>query len=64
MGKYVLNESTGTLHIKGYCTHSTRKFDKGVTFKTEQEAYEYAGKHIKLCKLCERKKEAILKNQS
>lgn len=64
MKKYVLNESTGTLHILGYCTHSTHKFDNAVTFETEQEAFEYAGKHIKLCKICERKKELIIKQSN
>lgn len=64
MKKYVLNTATGTLHIQDYCVQTKRYLSHTATFDTEQEAFEYAGKHIKLCKICERKKEQIIKQSN
>ncbi|MBQ8746389.1 MAG: hypothetical protein IJZ08_00795 [Clostridia bacterium] len=62
--KYLYNESTGALHILGFCPHSKIKPVKYKLFDTEQEAYTYAGKRIKACKICESKKENILHSQA
>lgn len=63
MKKYVLNTDTGKLHIYGYCTYSNGKGDNYKYFDSEQEAYEFAGKHINPCKNCEKMKERILKGE-
>lgn len=63
MKKYILNKNTGTLHIENYCAHAQKSLYKAAAFETEQEAFQHAGKHVKLCKLCERKKEEFLHNQ-
>lgn len=63
---YILNLKTGTLHINGMCQDCNPY--NGRVFHSEQEAKEYAGKHLKMCKRCEKKKEMImqanLKNRS
>ncbi len=59
--KYILNESTGTLHINGGCWQTEHKFVKTKVFKTYNEAIEYCGTSVKMCKSCERKKEEVLK---
>lgn len=61
--KYVYNTGTGTLHIKGFCCHSKFKSvpDNYKCFETEQEAYNYAGRKIKPCGLCQNEKEKRLK---
>ena len=60
MKNYFLNTKTGTLHIKGYCHVSLPYNIKW--FDTEAEAYSFAGRSIKPCKICERTKEHKLKN--
>ena len=55
--QYVYNENTGALHIVGFCQHTNPMPVRYRIFDTEQEAYTYAGKHIKACKTCEQKKE-------
>lgn len=55
---YILNKKTGTLHIENMC-HYLKPYNFKL-FNTEQEAKEYAGKHIKMCKVCEKNKEALL----
>lgn len=60
---YFFNEVTEKLHIEGYCRHSKIKPHKMKEFRTEQEAYEYAGIHIHMCKLCQKKKEEKLRGE-
>ena len=57
---YVLNLKTETLHIENMCHCFMCDIKR---FRTEQEATEYAGKFMKMCKLCERKKEKTLKEK-
>ena len=62
MPKYMYNPRTATLHIVGYC-HISRvrhPFADYKYFDTEKKAHEYAGEHIKPCKLCESEKEKRL----
>ena len=58
--QYLYNEKTGSLHIVGFCARIKIKPVKFKLFDCEQEAYAYAGKHIRPCKICEREKEARL----
>ena len=63
MKKYILNKNTGTLHIENYCVHAKKSLFNSVAFETEQEAMQHEGRHVKWCKLCEKKKEEILQTQ-
>ncbi len=55
--KYFYNQKTGTLHYYGYCRFSQEKIDYPKYFDTENEAYQDAGKHLKVCKNCEKNRE-------
>lgn len=55
---YVYNVTGKTLHIKGFCHNSSAVGNE--TFETEDEAIKAKGKHIKMCEICESKKEEIL----
>jgi len=59
--KYYLNENSGTLHIDDYCTHVRPAPKEYLRFDSEQDAYSYGGLSIKLCKLCHKRREQILK---
>lgn len=59
--KYVLNTGSATLHIVGYCHFTKHEKPEWKYFQTEEEAYNYAGRNIKPCKLCAQKKEEILR---
>jgi len=61
--KYALNTGSSTLHIIGLCSHTKYPNPQWVYFETEEEAYHFAGKYIKPCKLCERKKEQQVSKQ-
>lgn len=58
--KYILNANTGALHIADFCYQTTVSMAKPIIFDTEQEAYQYRGKHVHMCKICEKKKEKML----
>jgi len=59
--KYMWNQETGTLHIVGYCCHTKGHHSDKLYFDTEQEAYNFAGRKIKPCSICEKVKEKIIK---
>lgn len=64
---YLYNVKTGTLHIIDYCTHSKAKPDKEhLSFETEAEAKQYAGgigNKINMCKICQKKRDKMLKGE-
>lgn len=56
---YLYNEGTGTLHIKGCCQYVNE--NSGCkSFASENEAIAYAGRAVKPCKVCMRKREKLL----
>lgn len=62
--QYIYNEDTGTLHIKGvtgFCYHAKASLTHCKIFPTEKAAHDYAGQQIKPCKICQEKKEQMLK---
>ena len=59
--KYVLNKDRATLHRVGYCHLTMYIKPEWKSLQTEEEAYNYAGRNIKPCKICEKKKEEILR---
>lgn len=54
--KYILNKKTGCLHIRGLCPHA-QDSDNTVAYDTEQSAYEYGGRAIRMCKRCMSKRD-------
>lgn len=61
---YLLNLSTGKLHIKGGCYNSSIVIYDSMEFDTEDDARRYAGNSLSWCKICERKREQILKERN
>ena len=57
---YVFNKLTNTLHIRGFCSNSN-PVEKEL-FETENDVIKSKGKYVKICEICERKKENILQN--
>jgi len=55
--KYLYNEKTRKLHIKGLCWHTKIGIYKGKEFSSESEALAYDGRAVGLCKLCEKERE-------
>lgn len=61
--KYVFNTGPGVLHIKGFCSHSKGILANYKCFNTEEEAYNYAGRRIRPCCLCQKEKEKRLQGE-
>ncbi len=57
---YVYNVSGKTLHIKGFCSKSDEIGNE--TFKTENDVIKAKGKYVKMCEICESKKEIVLQD--
>lgn len=57
MKQYLFNPNTGTLHIYGFCCHAKHTPAHYKCFDTEQEVYQYAGRAVKICKICQKEKE-------
>ena len=53
-GMYFYNKNTGALHIDGHCQHSKEQLANIMCFKTERDAYDFAGQKIFLCKVCQK----------
>lgn len=58
---FVYNTKTHRLHIVGYCPHAKGGGDRTIYFSTEDEALAYDGRAVGLCKLCQKKREAMEK---
>ena len=56
--QYTYNPKTHTLHIKQYCQYSSSPDYK--IFNSEEKAYAYGGQGVRLCKLCQKKRDAQL----
>ena len=61
--QYLYNTKTHTLHIKGYCTHTNGLCTDFLSFDSENEALAYDGRAVGLCKLCQKKREQIIKEK-
>ena len=55
--KYFYNERTGTLHIEGFCKETKIKPYHVQYFATEQEALGFDGRSVRMCKICQKKRE-------
>lgn len=58
--KYIYNPRTHTLHIKGYCHHTTDGCAGYLSFNSEAEALAYDGRAVGMCKLCEKKRNQLM----
>ncbi len=61
--KYLYNPKRHTLHIKGYCFHAKGKCSDYIPFDSEDAALAYDGRSVGLCKLCQKKREEIMKEK-
>lgn len=50
--KYMINLSTGTLHIVGMCAHSRKKAFNGKLYRTEDDAIKDNQRYMRYCKNC------------
>ena len=66
MDNYIYNKGTGTLHIEGLCHHAHvfPNNEKYKVFSTEDEALAYDGRAVRMCKMCQQKREALLRTQN
>ena len=60
---FLYNTKRCTLHIKGYCQHTKGACTEYVSFNTENEALAYDGRAVRLCKLCQKKREEIMEEK-
>lgn len=60
---YIYNVNTGTLHIEGYCQYAKAPFSSSKSFDTEKAARDFAGEKIQMCKVCQEKREKIMKEK-
>lgn len=58
--KYLYNQNTHTLHIKGYCTHSKGERTGYIVFDSEDEALAYDGRAVGMCKICLKQREKMM----
>lgn len=55
---YWYNKNTHTLHINNFCTNA--QSCSCVKFDSEDEALKYAGRALGMCKICMKKRDALL----
>ena len=60
---YFYNLDTGALHIEGYCPHSKIRPNHSKRLETEDEAYNFAGQKIFLCKFCQKRRDTKLRSE-
>lgn len=56
--QYTYNPNTRMLHIKDYCQYANSPDYK--VFNSEEKAYAYGGQGVRLCKRCQKKRDAQL----
>ena len=66
MHKYIYNKSTGTLHIEGLCHHAqvSPNNENYKVFSAEDETLAYDGRAVRMCKMCQHKRESLLRTQN
>ena len=62
--EYLYNRKTDTLHIRGYCQHTKGLCADYIMFTTEDEALAYDGRAVGMCKLCQKRREQILRERN
>lgn len=60
---FLYNPKRHTLHIKGYCRHTSGLCAEYIVFDTEDKALAYDGRAVGLCKLCQKKREKMLEEK-
>lgn len=54
--KYIYNPKTNCLHIEGCCCHA-KPMPEYIVFNNENEAVEYDGRAVKVCKICQKNRD-------
>ncbi|MBQ8910801.1 MAG: hypothetical protein IJY91_07170 [Oscillospiraceae bacterium] len=52
---FIINAKTDIMHIQGYCEHTKPRKVPIRLFENEAEMQAYAGRPLRLCKVCEKK---------
>lgn len=60
--QYTYNKNTRIFHIKGYCANS--RSPDYITFTSEEKTYAYGGQGVRMCKRCQKKRDAQLEQIS
>lgn len=60
---YFYNKNTGALHIEGHCQYSKEQLANSKCFKSERDAYDFAGQKIFLCKVCQKTRDGKMKGE-
>lgn len=60
---YLYNPKRHTLHIRNYCYYATGHCPDYIVFDSEDEAMAYDGRSVGMCKLCQKKREEIMKEK-
>lgn len=58
---FVINAQTDIIHIQGYCEHTKPRKIPIRLFENIQELEAYAGRKLRLCRVCKKKLEAVKK---
>lgn len=60
----MLNTNTGTFHIVGYCSYTTKTRPVHIKyFETEEDAYLEFGRRVNPCYVCQQEKGKRLEKQ-
>lgn len=51
---FIINAKTDIMHIQGFCEHTKPRKVPIRLFEDVDELQEYAGRHLRLCKVCEK----------
>lgn len=56
---FVINAQTDIMHIQGYCEHTKPRKVPIRLFEDAGELEKYAGRKLRLCKVCEKKRTTV-----
>ncbi len=56
---FIINAQTDIMHIQGYCEHTKPRKVPIRLFEDARELETYAGRKLRLCKVCEKKRAAV-----
>ncbi len=52
---FIINAKTDIMHIQGFCEHTKPRKVPIRLFESEAEMQAYAGRALRLCKVCQKK---------
>ncbi len=58
---FIINRNTNIMHIHGLCQHTKPRKVPIRLFDTPAELEAYAGRKLRLCKVCQQEQNSLLK---